>query len=1677
MRKAFCTIGLICGLAASVLADDKPIYLMVAPNDLYDSLSWYIGERAKNHPEVEFAIVNTKTEIYDIATYDYRQKGTSKCRNAAESIHKYLRQYYKNHPNLKYVVLGGAWYDAVNFRGMNPVYFRNDDTEVTLDNAIPGIFCPFLSTFGGNYATDMFYGCLKEKGTYPWDANANGQYMDEEECREKQVDVVPSVAVARLSFIPRPEIKDASGRMLNQHEMITNYLHKLERAEADDFSGRSKYGAEGSWVNGSQPNNANDMDRQEFEFYDFAPNMGDPRSAKTHGDEEALSRRDLKNIAAKHPVLQCKTLNDSAKTARGLDYSSVSDDFFNSDMDYAWVYSHGWAMGGSYFSASAYTSHKGLLKFLNGCVPCDTGMIDYYEKANGKTYLHWCLGSSGLMSPNAGFLASINNTRYGVDGDNASNGLKTAIDRHFAHNHETAGEAWLNAILDQHNKHFAHASWMVQRNYAVAIFHGDPLVRILDEEDVTIADETWNALQVVKDATISTARLAVPQAVAMMSATLTAKGDFTLTSEHEFRVMNTLAAPAGYALTLNAPGGVGKGIEFAEANEKNILTLNTPAYFYLGGLKNAKELALTGEGAVVEADNLQNVESLSFIGSNRSGAPNILRSRAKKGALKNYPNLALKSTALELQTWEPFDGATEPLCLTLDDADLIVGQNPYWGLSGYGQTLSGAMTLANGSKLKVRYTNEAVLDSLVITSTGDGNRFESADGGVFGLKGTTTITLDPGTTFTMVAEFKDSGSGKLVFRSPQATAANPAKVDFSRSTIAGAIELGDNVKLADPEVITLLPDIYELSAEEIPAGAKYYFPNQPENPLVVPVLGGLKLGPSFFANSETQYIFYDNSYTEDKAASITSDAFAIVGDTQFWLPLNLNKLVITGDFGCSDVLTCPDVVVERGGKFRLEGEPEANIVLRDGAVLKAAIDDWEECPVSMTWHLGTTLTWEGEVFIDASEIKRFLSDEPMTIIGGDAHRWTAAELADFTVLDKEVVLRIGEDGSLQLAAPTGLRKGPYTRTISTSTAAWDTADWDGFTEKWSESDLDMTASANVTIAGDTTLSVDTPIALKLVAFTGEGNLVLEGNEVGALEVVDVDFTALTGEVALRDLEVVGTIHASSNMTIRTVKNATMVMHAGDVLTIEDPLDCSLGFSSLSQGVVYLRNTLLKANKNELFHMDDAPMSGFEFVAVNESGAVDTAVEIYYDEAAHLICSRPLGGLSAAITGGTASFAALNWKNIANESVTIPDWNSVEEAKLTVSGNATIALNAAPKVKLTIEGSGTLTVKAVAESNFVLPSTLVVDGVKLVVVGDILPRLDAVSGTGSVTLDTGARTEYPLAEVASPAKNIAQGITINDGSEFAVVFSRNLNFWNASNWGGLKGDGKLVFASDNGTKYRIFPPNNTWSQSLSFAAYVELLYPFHGSGSSYEAPTYTYRFKNLEGTAQIGIEPGDNASWAKVVYEITQTKTTEWSGIGEYLRFSSTGMGTFHEYLLKGNSSVNARLIYTGQCPTGQPIFSGTTTWPEWAASWNHTFTVDRTGVLELNGRWTGTLVNEGLVILGPNAELTMANGSTSPLSGRVAGMVNLMESAKVKFDATMRYDVGEAGEIRFSVNDLHIPKSAICPVTGTLKRKAVKLVAVDPDGNTAERMVMPADISNNYLNWRGPAKKTKVIFK
>lgn len=1696
MKKLSLLLAAIVALAAGNAAaeETRPIYLMVAPHDLYDSLNWYIGERAKAHQEVEFAIVDTKTQIYDVADYDFRKSGSSRCRNAAESIHKYLRQYYKDHPTLKYVVLGGVWYDATDFKGKGQVYFQNDNSPVTLDNAIPGIFCPFLSSLGGAYPTDMFYGCLEEKGTYPWDANGDGQYMGEEECREKQVDVLPDVAVARLSFIPRPEFKHADGTMLNQHEMITNFVRKLQRAEAPDFAGRAKYGTEGSWVIGSDPNSAGNMDRQEFEFYDFAPNMGDPRSANKHGDEEAMSRRDLKGIAEKHPILQCKTLNDSAKTARGKTYENVSTDFFHSDMDYAWVYSHGWALGGSYFSANAFSSHNGLLKFFNACIPCETGMVDYYQSSNGKTYINWCLGSSGLMSPNGGFLASVCNSRYGMDGENAVNGLKWFMDQHYAHKHEPAGEAWLNAIRDQHNKYFGKAPWMVQRNYAILMFHGDPLVKMADEKDATIPGPTWNELQVVKNATISSTSLTFDKQVAMMSAALTGSGELSISGAkpHEFRVMDYLTAPAGADLTIAAMGGVGKGVVFSDG-EKGKLTLDTPDYFYLGGLENASELALTGHGAVVEAGELKNVEAITFNGKERTGAPNILRSRTK-GALKSFPTLALKDTAVELQTYEPFEGATSP-SISLDNADLIVGQNPFWGLSGYGQTLPGNLSLANGSKLTAKTTKEVLLDTMSITSTGANNALMSASGGVFCLKGTTTVAIAPGTTFTVNAEFKDVGSGKLVFVSPNATAANPAKVDLANAKLAGAIELGENVLLADPTVITYTPGMV------LQLGKKYFFPNQAESPCVVNVSGNVTLGSSFFANSTTEYVFRG----ANDNASLTASSLAIVGATRFELPLTVQTLSVSGEFGCTKTLTCPDVVIEQGGTLRLQGEPAptTKIVLRDGAIVKpvmttkTTLDIYDRPVVSdaidqLVLNDGVGFTFEGGVLLDASAVQEMLAKDPdyaHDIISGEGRMWTIADFAHIAVQNHEAVL--GTDmwlGSLQIASASGLIKGPYAADAMTDEFVWGEATWTGAEEKtfsWTSVKLDYGATGTLTVrnAADTTIIADEYVALQTLTFLqGEGlspNVTFVSDWV--VEVPDLDFSALTGSVMIKG-PITGRIHTAPRTTIHSVTGATLLLHSGDSVTIDDLDECELTIDPASTGALYVRDTALLANKMTLFDMAEAPLSGFYVYAINEAGDVNEAVEFYYDAERKKLCSRPLGGLRATVDGSNA-FTALDWQNAAGQSVTVTDWSQVEEVVLTVSGTASINLDAAPTTKINVQGSGTLTIAASGDASVKLPTVLAIDGATLKVEGDILPNLDEAKGSGSLVLATGARTNYPMTVIACPANELSGGITINEGSEFAAVFSGGMNLWDRGSWAKLKGNGKLVFASNNGTKHRVFSPRNTWGADLSFGCYVELLYPYHGSSGSLNAPTYTYGFKNLEGNAQIGIEPGGNMSRALLYYEITQTTTTTWSGIPEYIRLAGNNTGTFHQFVVKGNGSVDARLTYTGSCPTGRPIFSGNTPYPAGAATWDHTLTVDSSGVLELDGRWSGAIVNKGLVLLGPNATLAYAEGGASPLNGRIgAGSTGVCDLTRITKGDSLKYDVSVPGTIRFSVENLY-SKVPVCALTDNLQPgKPIKLVAVDPKGNTAERIVTANDITTGndwqkILNWRGPVTAPKVLFK
>ena len=1593
-----------CGKA---FAADR--YLMVAPNDLYDSLAWYVDQRAAAHPEIEFDIVNAKT-IYE--TYPV---GSSGVRNDAEAIHKYLRNYYKSHSNLKYVVLGGCWYDAQNFRKWaDPsVYFR-DGTLVSRENAIPGVMCPYLTSYGGNYITDLFYACLDEKCTYPWDYDGDGQYMGEEECRKEYVDTTPDVAVSRLSFVPRPEFTDDDGVMLNQHQMITNFVLKLQRVEGAAYTGAGKIGAAAEWieVNGGYANTQNwNMDRSEFEFYDFAPNMGDPRSAVKHGDLEKESRQVVRNIAATHPVLQGKTLNQSVKTVRRLDAgANATADFFNSDLDYGWMYSHGWAKGASYFSVANFTSYSGIMKFANVAVPCESGMVDYYETVNGKRTMNWCLGNCGLGNPNGGFIASVNNTRMGVYGERAGLGLKRRIDKFYGQQHETVGMAWLHAIQEQKTAYFKSEPWNINRNYAIAILHGDPLMKIADDADASITDANWNAPRIVKAATLAVEEITLTNSVAMMTAA-TAGG--AIGGAYDFRVMKSLTVSGAKDLVISAPGGVASdGVCFTAGNHARTLTLAADDYFYLAAVSNATALTLAGNAAVVETENID-ATALDLRGTSaarRDGEANILRGRTT-GSLARFGALDLTDTAVELQTWK--SGFTLG---TLTNATLTVGQNPYWGNSGYGETLTGAFTM-NDATLAVKTTKEFTLEAATIAAGGATNRFASSSSGYFNLVGTTTVTLD-GSTLVLDAEFKNADNGKLVING------TGYLVFGSGAAIGVPIELGTNISFPDRYFVKKSSDQVEIFGDSI----KYFMMNYDGGETTVLVDGNRTLSVCIFGNTTTKYTFSVLGYSS-KTASLTLPATSLVGETQFDIPLTVNgSLLISGAF-IGDSLTCSgEVIVEAGGAFALQGSHKMALTLRDGACLRAVAGE------ALDWNANTSIEWEGEVIIDADALT--LTDEPVTILSGVNCALTVQDIADFKVKDNRGLLRIGENGELQLIAYSP-----------------DAPDW--------------TADVVIDVDGADEWLVDSATRARSVTFKSDNSFTLRGVDGGYYDLTELNLASVTNTataentVTIADLEVRGgVVRAAESTVIASNVTATVAVKTGDTLIIEDPTVNTLTFDSASQGCVYVRDTKLQAYRVKLF--DYTPLDnigGFEVVAIDADGNVNNLIEIVYEDGAYY--SRPLGGLIATAVSG-ARFTELAWQNSGGVIVEVADWSKVDEAELKLAGDATVAFDAAPAKTLDFSGSGTLTATAADDSAAVLPRSLVITGAVVRVAADILPQLESVIGTGTLKLATGARTRVPMSAAKCPADALTGGIVVEHGSTLALVFSSDLNLWSSTGWSALTGDGTIAFDPAASTKHVVYPPQSGWASTLSFECNEYLTYEYTLSAAT------TYTLRNFSGSGRIGMKHSSTTYNYKYfdTFKFVQTAKSEWTGNCDYSDWSSSSKyGTDFYLLVSGSGDIEKRLVYSGTCNTGSAPGAGMT--------YVHQMTVDSTGVLELNGTWRGTIVNNGLMIVGAAAKI---------VGGNLNGTVTTLDAGTLDLTKFTLGTVTIAGDypitVKAKVSSVYT-EAQVCYIDKIPAANTVKLVVTDDDGKESFRYLTADDLEAGYtqgyaLMWRPLVAKRAI---
>lgn len=798
--------ALSCATASAAAdATERADYLLLSPPDFVSDWEWYVRERAKVHSNVVFKVKNT-AEIYAEHPFGEGQD----CRNAAESIHAYLRQH-RTTMGFQYVVLGGAWLDAQNRKGTTPHFYGGE--EMSLSNCVPGVY-GYPREDWREIPSDMFYACLdiKESQThkYPWDANGDNIYIDQNDC--SQNDLMPDVVVTRITLNPyRPDGLPA----YNRHVLVTNYVEKLRRGEDRNFAGHFRYGlAPDSTGSRRMRANGDRMWYDELEFYDNMYNMFDPRHANQIEDNEVEPRRRIKEqFAVWRPVMEAKGMMCYTWT-KGFDtLSEATHDYYASDRDYGFVYSHGWAQGATHFQAGQFATCRGLTLLNGSNGPCDTGYVDYHVTMNGTLTLQYNLGDSGVTNPDGGALASINNTRWGWAGGSATSQPFDSSMSYFMLNRSLVGfnqlyldvgHAWLKGVTDYASFSYTQGGGTHTWTLTEQICYGDPLVRLPAPEDRHWnggADGVWdsvtpnwtNALDNLQTyyaasnvyftvTTDTTVVVREPVGALRLSIPVYTQAVFTLNGESNgnLRVMKALDV-AGGDLRLNVGGGVGHdGITLTKQpwnTHDPILTFAGTDAFYVSKVTGAGRIELQGGGVTLDADLFPTPAApLVFDGPgiNYLPTPNELRSRVA-GGLTRFGSLAMTNTYVKLATADGF-GRSTPLTHTLVSSKLEIAANAFYQRKG-------------------AYKTDGYAEKLCATfDVGGHSEVTTSEGGLWTVAQTTTFNLETNATLTLSAETVDCG-GAIIINGTNGTASVK-----TASSLSGQVKIGSGVTLVLDEL-------------------------------------------------------------------------------------------------------------------------------------------------------------------------------------------------------------------------------------------------------------------------------------------------------------------------------------------------------------------------------------------------------------------------------------------------------------------------------------------------------------------------------------------------------------------------------------------------------------------------------------------------------------------------------------------------------------------------------------------------------------------------------------------------------------------------------------------------------------------------------------------------------------
>ena len=754
--------------------------VIVAPPDLRAAWDFYAAQRRRALPDWTVRVVGTD-EIY----HDIPFGAGHVCRNAAESIHAFLRAEATR--GTDHVLLGGAWLDAQ--RPDDAVFFETGE-RLSLSNGVPGVRVrPYVAEKCDAVPSDLFFACLDDAANgiaHPWDPNGDGIYLDEEDYAA--CDLVADVAVGRFAPVP---FDDGSGVLPTPAQLITNYAAKVARGTGVSFSGTNRVGLVSEFLWSSVPRVGTALGRPHPEqtFFDETPNVWAADHPATVTDGEWATRETLRTVIAPHwPVRTVESLHANAGgslfSPRYGRLSAARTAFFAQDLLLALCRTHGTVQSaGGNVTCGRVAEATGLVLLNEFSVPCHTGAVDAMRtNAADVCILVPSLGQVAVAAPQGGAFTGIHNASYGWGAPNAglvlSDGYSATLGyltlrRLFVTGDATCGLAFLHARQQYALDYSPKKTRLVV--LCEQFFFGDPSVGL------PAVDDRMNAM-LPADGRFAEDWTSVAGTC----------GDGAWTGPGRMRVMDELRC-TGTALDLAAGGGVGGRIAFTGASPGTLTLAGTEA-FYAGGVSNATALVLNGAAKTVDLTNAgSTLAAVSVAGTGVAEATNTVRCTRADGLAAL--SLDIRDTTLRLETAEAFGTGETPFAIATN-AVLEMAASPLVGWPDDTEHLARPLVLrdaalrigAKESFVFGRRTGTAFVPfELSVAGTSSVTGMEG--GTSIGLVGTTRVDVAAGGCLTLDAAFRDIEAGRMVFVGAGRVVAR------RRTALAGCVEVGGGVTL------------------------------------------------------------------------------------------------------------------------------------------------------------------------------------------------------------------------------------------------------------------------------------------------------------------------------------------------------------------------------------------------------------------------------------------------------------------------------------------------------------------------------------------------------------------------------------------------------------------------------------------------------------------------------------------------------------------------------------------------------------------------------------------------------------------------------------------------------------------------------------------------------------------